>query len=289
VPIEETQNQPGRRYILTDRLRALLREPLVHFLIAGAALFGFNAWRGTVVDPAERRIVVSEAQVKQLAAIWSQSWQRPPTPSEIDGLIRDYIKEEVYAREAIRLGLGDNDPVIRRRLRTKMETLAVAQTETTTPDDATLQKWMDTHPARYLADPLLSFDQAYVGDADAATVARWLADYRQNGKTALPRPAVPLPNAIDKASATEINRTFGEGFAAAVAVLPLGVWSGPVESGFGQHIVRLRAAVSAHKALLSEVRQQAENDWRAETGKAREAAAYQALLDGYDVRIERPR
>ncbi len=274
---------------MIERLPTLLKEPLVHFLIAGAVLFGINAYRGTSVDPADRRIVIGEDRVKELTTTWTQSWQRPPTPSEIDGLIRDYIKEEVYAREAIRLGLGDNDPVIRRRLRAKMETLAIAQTETTTPDDATLQQWVDGHPARYVTDPLLSFDQAYVGNADPATVARWLADYRRDGKTMLPHLLLPLPNALEKASAAEIDRTFGDGFASAVAALPIGVWSGPVESGFGQHIVRLRAAASAHKPLLADVRQKAENDWRSETGKEREAAAYQALLDGYDVRIERPR
>ncbi len=274
---------------MIERLLTLLREPLVHFLIAGVALFGINAWRGESVDTSERRIVVSEAQVKQLAAIWSQSWQRPPAPAEIDGMIRDFIKEEVYAREAIRLGLDSDDPVIRRRLRLKMETLASAEAETETPDDATLQKWIDAHPARYLTDPLLSFDQAYLGNADAATVARWLADYRRNGKTMLPHLLLPLPNAMEESSASEVTRSFGEGFAARVAEQPLGIWSGPVESGFGQHIVRLRAVTSAHKPALSEVRQKAENDWRAATRVAREQQAYQTLLDGYDVKIERPR
>jgi peptidyl-prolyl cis-trans isomerase C len=271
------------------KLHLLLKEPLIHFLIAGAALFGLNALRTTPVDPAERQIIVGEAQIKQLSAIWSQSWQRPPTPTEIEGMIRDTIKEEVYSREAIRLGLDKDDPVIRRRLRTKMETLASAQAETATPSDATLQKWVDAHPARYLSDPLLSFDQAYLGNADAATVARWLADYRRDGRTMLPHLLLPLPNALERASASDITRMFGEGFAAAVGEQPVGIWSGPVESGYGQHIVRLRAVTSTHKPALAEVRQRAENDWRAATREVREREAYQTLLDGYDVKIERPR
>ena len=81
-----------------------LQEPFVHFLIAGLALFAFFAVRGEEVDPESRTITIDEAQVSRLAASWQQTWQRPPSPTEIDNLIRDHIKEEVYYREAIRLG-----------------------------------------------------------------------------------------------------------------------------------------------------------------------------------------
>jgi hypothetical protein len=80
----------------------------------------------------------------------------------------------------------------------------------------------------------------------------------------------------------------GDGFADSLRNLPQGRWSGPVQSGFGWHAVRVRDVVAAGTPPLSEIRQRVSNDWRAKTQATREAAAYQALLDGYDIRIAKP-
>ena len=159
---------------LSERLKPLLREPLVHFLLAGLAVFLFSAWRGEEVDPASRTITIDEEQVSRLVASWQQTWQRPPTQAEIDGLIRDHIKGEIYYREAKRLGLDEDDTVIRRRLRAKMEYLAAAQVENATPDDATLQQWLDRNPARYTANAAYSFDQIYLAAQDEAAARHGL-------------------------------------------------------------------------------------------------------------------
>ena len=81
---------------------------------------------------------------------------------------------------------------------------------------------------------------------------------------------------------------FGDDFANSLRNAPQGKWSGPVRSGFGWHAVRVRNVIAAGTPTLSAVRQRVSNDWRAETQKKREAAAYQALLDGYDIRIAKP-
>ena len=272
---------------LRERLKPLLREPLVHFLFAGLAVFLFSAWRGEEVDPASRTITIDEEQVSRLVASWQQTWQRPPTQPEIDGLIRDHIKGEIYYREAKRLGLDEDDTVIRRRLRAKMEYLAAAQVESATPDDATLQKWLDRNPARYTANATYSFDQIYLGQNDSAAERAKAAlaaggDWSKLGKT------ISLPRSLENAPQGEVARDFGEGFAAALAGSKVGQWVGPVQSGFGAHMVRIRAVKTSQKPKLADVRQAVENDWRATTTKAREAAAYQALLDGYTIKIAQP-
>lgn len=271
----------------SQRWKPLLREPLVHFLFAGLFIFLFAAWRGEEADPASRTIMIDEEQVSRLVASWQQTWQRPPTQAEIDSLIRDHIKGEVYYREAKRLGLDEDDSVIRRRLRAKMEFLAAAQVENARPDDAVLQKWLDRNPARYTADAAYSFDQIYLGQGAAAAgpVKAALAaggDWRGLGA------ALSLPRALENAAQNVVARDFGAGFAAALGAVQQGQWAGPVESGFGQHLVRVRAVILPAKAGLADVRQAVENDWRAATIKAREAAAYQALLDGYTIRIAKP-
>ena len=277
----------AQRNMLQDQAHRWLREPLVHFLLAGLAVFGMASLRDAPVDPASRTIIITEEQVGRLAARWQAAWRRAPTPRELDALIRDHVKEEVYYREARRLGLDEDDPIIRRRLRAKMEFLAVAAAENAVPSDAALQAWIDRNPVRYSTDPRYSFDQIYLGpdaDAAAATLAqlRGGANWRGVGER------ISLPRTMEAAEATQVARQFGDAFAAALADLPVDDWHGPIASGFGAHLVRLRLVRAGAPPRLADVRQRAENDWRAATLAAREARAYQALLDGYMIKINEP-
>jgi peptidyl-prolyl cis-trans isomerase C len=276
-----------------ERTARWLREPLAHFLIAGALIFTFYAWRGDTADAGDRRIVVREEQVQRLANIWSQTWRRPPSVAELDGLIRDYIKEEVYYREAIRLGLDTDDAIVRRRLRAKMEFLASSEAEMMVASDAVLQAWLDSYPARYAADPLISFQSVYIsmtgGEAAALSRAKTLLTQLRAGAAygELGDP-ISLPKSLARADSVTIDRQFGEAFSAKLMVVHNGEWSGPIASGFGLHLVRVDTIAGARAPKLAEVRQRVENDWRSATRLAHENQAYQTLLDGYDIKIERP-
>lgn len=271
-----------------------IREPLAHFLLAGLVIFLFFGLLGSEADVGGRRIVVNEAQVRRLADQWSQTWQRPPTPSELDGLIRDYIKEEIYYREALKLGLDRDDVIVRRRLRSKMEFLANAEAETEEPSDTALQAWLDKHSAKYAADPAYSLDQVYVStdggivaaEAKAKAILARLLAGAEPGSLGDP---LGLPRSIDRAAAFDIERQFGDEFSSALKGLPVGKWSGPVPSGFGLHLVRVRSVELPHKPRLADIRKAVENDWREATREDRVAKAYQTLLDGYQIEIERPR
>jgi peptidyl-prolyl cis-trans isomerase C len=265
-------------------LHAAVREPLVHFLLAGSVLFAFNGYYGDV-DASDRRITLDEAQVGRLADQWQQTWRRAPTARELDGLIREYIKDEVYSREAVRLGLDADDPIIRRRLRDKMEFLATAEVENTAPTDAELGLYYLKNKPRYVAGAAYSFEQRYYGE-DESTARNAIAALNSGGSP----PVLPLsvPTVMDKAKTDEISREFGDGFAAGLSALPSKKWDGPVRSGFGWHAVRVRDIKAATVPPLANIVQQVTNDWRAETKAKREAAAYQALLDGYAIRIAKP-
>ena len=270
--------------MMRDWVKQALREPLVHFLAAGSALFllmgQFNG-----EDSLDRSITINEAEVARLASQWEQTWRRPPTQQQLDSLIRDYIKEEIYFREAMRLGLDVDDPVIRRRLRAKMEFLATAQIQNMEPTDAALQSFYAANKIRYAEKPAYSFDQQFLGEDEDSAKASVVA--LNAGKPVQTQPLSVSAN-MDNAASDSIVREFGDGFANSLRTLPQGRWSGPVQSGFGWHAVRVRNVVASGTPLLSDIRQMVSNDWRAETQAKREAAAYQALLDGYDIRIAKP-
>ena len=260
----------------------LLREPLVHFIALGALVF---ALFGNATSADERRIVIDAARVERLAGQYAQNFRRAPGTDELDALIRDDVKEEVYYREALRLGLDRDDEVVRRRMRSKMEAFGDTAEEVGTPDDATLQRWLGSHQVRFAGEATYAFDQRYLG-SDAADAQAGLA--RLRGGSDFAGAAIPLPADFEAIGAGEAAELFGDGFPTALNRLPLGEWSGPVASGLGQHLVRVRARQPATKPQLSAIRQRVENDWRAAMARARGERAYRELLKRYDVVIEKP-
>ena len=272
------------------RAAALLREPLVHFLAAGALIFVVLS--GQPTDAGDRRIVVDEAAVSGLVNRYIQAFRRPPTDEELDGLIRDYVRGEVYYREALRLGLDQDDEVIKKRLRNKMLAIAGAEAEAAEPSDADLQALLDKDPARYTSPPRYSLEQRYLGaDTPAlrAVVQAQLPALNAGAATRLPQEPIPLPGKLEAIPLLDIANQFGDDFAGALERAPLGQWTGPVASGFGLHLVKVVRREQAQKPNLSMVRQRLENDWRSAAVRKAEEDNLNNLLKGYDVVIERPR
>lgn len=270
---------------LKDKLRRLLKEPLVHFLIAGAMVFWLMS--GRPPDLGERRIVVSERIAGAIAQRFYDSFRRMPSQDELDGLIRDYVQDQVYYREALALGLDQNDEVVVRRMRRKMEGMAVADAESATPSDKDLQALIDKDPARYAEDPRTTFEQIYLGADSPENRAQADLKLKQlrAGQSANGVPA-PLPARLEAASASEISGMFGDEFTLALRNQPTGQWVGPVASGLGLHLVRVDNRAAPAPPSLATVRQRVENDWRAAAVAKSRDESYARILDGYDVVIE---
>ena len=273
---------------LNAKARALLSEPLIHFLIAGAAVFWLLS--GRAPDLGERRIVVDKPVVGAMVERFYGNFHRLPSPDETDGMIRDYVADQVYYREALRLGLDQGDEVVVRRMRRKLESLAVADAETREPADAELQVMIDHDPARYSDDPRTSFEQIYLGadtPENRTSASAKLIELRA-GHAVSPAPA-PLPRQLDGARAGEISGMFGDEFTLALRALPLGQWRGPVASGVGLHLVRVESRAAPTKPGLAAVRQRVTNDWRAAAIARARADDYARMLRGYDVVIALPK
>lgn len=271
-----------------DTARRLIKEPLVHFLIAGALVFTLLS--GRAPDLGERRIVVDEQVVGGLVGRFYDSFRRMPTKDETDGLIRDWVQDQVYYREALALGLDEGDEVVVRRMRRKMESLAVADAETKSPTDAELQALIEKDPARYAEDPRTSFEQVYLGADTPQTRAAaelQLAKLRK-GEPVSGVPA-PIPARFTDVSASDVSGQFGDEFTLGLRTIAPGQWSGPVASGLGLHLVRVSNRSATEPPSLANVRQRVENDWRAAASTRAQSDAYARMLKGYDVVIELPK
>jgi hypothetical protein len=126
-------------------LKSLMREPLLHFLVLGAALFVTFDLFGSRGNAAPGKIVVTQGQIAALREDFQRTWQRPPTPDEVEGLVGERVRDEVYYREALALGLDKDDAVIRRRLRQKLEFVSEDSAASLPPKDDELQRYFDAH------------------------------------------------------------------------------------------------------------------------------------------------
>lgn len=267
------------------KLPSWAREPLVHFLFGGALLFLFFGWQGEAYDPASREIEVTREDQAVLAARFEALMRRPPTDSELDNLIEQYLREEILYREALRLGLDQDDPVVRRRLSQKMDELAGARAETAPVSTDVLQDWLEAHPERFAADTSYTFDQLWFSDRDAAEVT--LAQLAEGAPWEELGEEISLPPTLDHEPFAGIQSRFGQAFSTGLHDLePSSAWKGPVSSGFGWHLVRLRDKKVGGVPPLAAIRREVENDWRSSTIAERRQDAFEILRDAYRIDVE---
>jgi len=277
-------------------IRRLLREPLFHFLLIGTALFLLYGALNRGRSDAPREIVISDARVEALAENFATVWMRPPTASEIKGLIDDYVAEEIYYREAVAMGLDRDDTIIRRRLRQKMEFISEDIAEAAEPTDAELQAYLDQHADKFATPVELTFRQVYLsgekrGDrvrADAEKLLRELQAGRGPRDPAEEGDATLLPSTMEAASPQAIASTFGEDFAAQIDEAPVGQWSGPIESGFGLHIVKVEERTAGRQPTLAEIRPIVLREWQSEERRRQNESFLETLRKKYKVRVEGP-
>jgi hypothetical protein len=281
---------------LAATLRTLIREPLVHFLVLGAGVFGLFALVGDRSEIEPDEIVVGAGQIERMSQAWRKTRMRPPTQAELEGLIRDYIKEEVLYREALNLGLDQDNAVIRRHLRQKMEFLSEDIAARSEPDDETLQAYLDANPDKFRTDPQISFQHIYFsrdkrGDLaapDARELLATLSAEEGDADVAELGDPLPLPHSLELYPAREIANLFGREFAAQLMSLETGQWLGPVPSGFGLHLVTIDERIDASLPALGDVRDVVVREWREEQRQSVNQAFYDTLRTRYSVVVERP-
>ena len=271
------------------RIRALLASPLLHFFLLGGLAFGYYNLRNPASErPAPDdvlRLGASDAQRLTLDFVTTR--HRAPTPEELRSLIRDWAIEEASVREALALGLDQGDAMIRNRLRNKIEYLAEAPAAALTPDETTLAAYYQANAARFSHDGELSFTQVLLpANARPEEVAATKAELEQGADPGALNNSSLLPPEVEGMAAPAVERVFGKGFGNRIAALPLDHWSGPLQSGYGAHLVRLEKRQAGVLPPLAQVHDRVLAEWRADEARKLRDDYLAKLLQRY--RLELP-
>ncbi|MEM1237564.1 MAG: peptidylprolyl isomerase, partial [Pseudomonadota bacterium] len=264
----------------------LLREPLLHFLVLGVLIFvAFNYLQPEGAEStASDRVVITDADVERLAAQYEDVWLRAPTADETKTLIQNLVREEILVQEALKLGMEQDDAVIRRRLTQKMDFLLSSLAATATPDEEELQALYSELESTLTNAGQVAFENIYLGEAPAeADVASALELIESNGPSADVGQATLLPARVPLSTARQIDAVFGNGFGDALLGLEPGAWIAPVRSSFGVHVVRVTEIQEATLPPLEDLRTELENEWRRRNAADFSDEFIQNLQDQYEI------
>ncbi|WP_291994047.1 peptidylprolyl isomerase [Candidatus Accumulibacter sp. ACC003] len=282
-----------------SRVGRWLREPLLHFLLAGGVLFAvYGALNPQISAPSPaNQIRLTRDDLRQMAVLWAGKWQRPPTPTEMNSLIENRIREEILYRESLALGLDQGDTIVRRRLAQKMEFLAEDSAAIRDPSAAELQAWFEQNRERFALPGRISFRHLYFSPDQRGQGARAAAGAALAKLVDQPADS-PLAERLGdrfmfedhyaERSPEQVAGVFGAAFAQSLSALKAGAWQGPVESGLGWHLLFIDSLTPGRLPILEEI----EADVRAEWINAQRADAkrqsFAAMRARYEVVLPPP-
>lgn len=263
-------------------LRDILGEPLLHFVLIGGALFaGYYNWGQNSAAP--DTVQVTSADIQRLTGLWSKQWNRSPSAQEQQDLIRDHLKEILLAREAVALGLDQDDIIVQRRLAQKMKFLLEDTVRIAEPGDAVLREFHARHAEYFQVSAKVSLSQRFFSSQDAAQ--KGLQVLQQNEAADVGEPSL-LEQHIQAVDQTILANLFGAPFAEQVFALEPAHWHGPIASGYGFHLVRVDRHDAARQRPFEEVRERVLAEWtRIEQEKA-EQQYFAGLLQKYQVVVD---
>ncbi len=282
-------------------MRRLLREPLLHFILIGALLFGLYGLaptgHSTAIAPS-KEIRLSLEEINQLTQLFQSQWRRAPTPQELQRLVETKVEQEILYREALAMGLDKDDEIVKRRMAQKMQFLAEDVAAAREPSRDELQRWFESRPALFAQPPRLGLRHLYFStdrrgararDDALAALARLAGQPQDTALAASLADPFMFQDHYRDRTPEFLAKEFGPGFARAVSTLAPGAWSGPVQSGFGWHLVYVDTVVPGRVPAFEEIEAEVQQAWLAEQKAQASSKAYQDLRAKYRVLLPVPK
>ena len=272
----------------------LLREPILHFAVAGALLFaGYSLVSGNeAAENDDARVVIGDGELRWLQETFASRWQRPPSQKELQGLLASYLEEELFSREAQALGLHEGDTIVRRRLAQKLDFIISDSFAIAEPDEEALRRHYQENAAAFTTAPRLSFEQRFFSPArrpdaqgDATAVLHRISGNAADAAAPDGGDPLFLEGGFEALDQTTLSNLFGPDFAAAVFALEQGSWQGPIASGYGVHLVKVTQIEPGRLPAFEEVREAVLTSWRDEQYRNGKAEYLAALREKYGVSV----
>ena len=271
-------------------MQRFLREPLLHFIIIGGLFFlVYTAVNDTGANSTDV-IGITPERIAQLATEFNAVWNRAPSDEELDHLINEEVRSEVYYRDALALGLDKDDAMVRRRLRQKMEFLTDTGVYLQDPAEGELESWFAANEHAYGSEPQVAFEQVYLGEAPSEeTISRTLSTLKSDPAVDLTElgQRTLLPAQLKLSRPDAVDSVFGDGFYNLISGFTTGDWDGPVASAYGIHLVRALDSVSARTPPLKEIREVVLRDWKSSQASLNREEDYKTRRSRYTVEIRR--
>lgn len=275
-------------------MKRFFREPLVHFLLLGAVLFGVYAYversHGGFERSKQIRLTVDD--LSQMVLVFRSQWRRDPTPEELRSLVEEKVQEEVLYREALVRGIDKDDTIVKRRMAQKMQFLAEDVAAAREPTREELGTWYEVNRDRFAFPPRLSFRHLYFSPDrrgvqahdDALAALTRLAGQPEDSNLTMTLADTFMFQEYYRDRAPEfLGKEFGPDFAVTVGKLPPGSWQGPVESGFGWHLVFVDTLIPGRVPAFEEVEADVKTAWLAEHKAQAWERSYQDMRGKYMV------
>ena len=239
----------------------------------------------------EKVIVVTGADAAQVYAKFMRTWNRLPTEVELKKGIDQYIKDEILYREAISRNLDKNDPTVRLSMVRKITMMGITQTDVSNLKDEDIEAYYALRKERYRLSAIFDFEQVYLSTKRGDNIeddAQQLLEQLQNENPSSEElinygDASMINNLHFNIDEEGLDRIFGSGFGSTVLSIPTGEWTGPIQSGYGLHIVRITNRTESRIPELKEVLQKVITDMSYENRKAAEDQFYSELVPRYKV------
>ncbi len=269
-----------------------LREPLLHFLFAGALIFAIYQLLNPTANRTDQtsQIALTKDDLRQLAVHWLAQGRPLPTADQMHALIEQRVSEEILSREAVALGLDKDDEIIKRRLAQKMDFLAADIAALQDPGDAELRAWYTQNSDRFALPPRASFRHLYFSfdrpgaqDAAAAALDKIASEPADAAKVAAVADAFMFQDYYAEKAPDQIAKEFGPGFAKAVFQLKPGAWQGPIQSGYGWHLVFVDAIEPGRVPGFDEVAPDVKSAWLDQKQREIKRIALEAMRARYTI------
>ena len=277
---QETTNSPGRT--LAHLLGFGLLLAMILILVRGTPQ----------ADDATDRVTFTEVDLKQVHARYMRTWNRPPTEEEFRKAREQYVRDELLYREALARNFDQNDPTVRLAMIRKVMMLGTARAEAAVPSDKEMQAFFSLRQERYRIPAVMDLVQIFIstdkrGDKAQEDAEQLLTELRELDpkmeELHAYGDAIMLDSVQANRSEQELDRSFGTGFSAAVLALEPGRWAGPVQSGYGLHLVKVVERDDARIPDWTEVRYKLLTDMQYDAGMAAEDQLYAEITSRYQI------